>query len=370
MLNLFCGFSVPEATNRLRQRTEQPTIISMEKEVQNLVKSLNKKFGSSTVVGLGEPDTLTPADNVIPTGVPLLDNALGVGGLPRGRLVELYGPESSGKSTLALAIVAELHRRTENGLVLYVDAEHSLGADYCRAVGVDPNRLILHQPMSGEEAFNVARDATDTGQLDMVVFDSIAAMIPKAELEGEMEDHHMGARARMVGKGVNQLIGKAAQNNTLILCINQIRMKLGGYGNPETTPGGKALKFGATVRLEVRSPASMRIKEGKVPVGQRCRVIVKKNKAAPPGREAHFTIRYGHGVDNTLSLVEAAVEAGVWEKRGSWYKVPGGASLAQGEEAVCALLRENPDTAEQVRSDVAAVFRGDTPTGFEFDPNN
>ena len=281
----------------------------------------------------------------IPTGSVGLDIALGVGGLPRGRVIEIYGPESSGKTTLTLHAIAEAQRA--GGVCAFIDAEHALDVGYARKLGVRIEDLLVSQPDHGEQALEIADKLVGTGAIDLIVIDSVAALVPKAEIEGEMGDAHMGLQARLMSQALRKLTAATARNNTAVVFINQLRQQIGVvYGNPETTTGGNALKFYASVRLDIRKIGV--IKNGEQVVGNRARVKVVKNKVAPPFREAEFDILYGVGVNVPGEIVDLASTAGLFEKSGAYYSFKG-ERIAQGREKACAFIAEHPEVAHEVR---------------------
>jgi recombination protein RecA len=286
----------------------------------------------------GDPGDV-PRYDAIPTGSLNLDDALGIGGLPLGRIVEIYGPESSGKTTLTLHVIAEAQRR---GLVCaFIDAEHALDVVYAKSLGVDPTELLISQPDCGEQALEIADSLARTGVVKLIVVDSVAALIPKAELEGEMGDHHVGLQARLMSQAMRKLSGVAAQTGTLIVFINQLRHKIGvTFGSPEVTTGGNALKYYASVRLDIRRIATL--KDGETPIGSRTRVKVVKNKCAPPFARAEFEIGFGRGIDREAEILDRALELGVVAKAGSWFSWAD-RRLGQGRNNVIAWLRENPE---------------------------
>jgi recombination protein RecA len=296
------------------------------------------KLGSSTVVDVP----------VISTGSLALNKALGIGGLPRGRVIEIYGPESSGKTTLALHAVAEAQR--QGGVVAFIDAEHALDTSYARKLGVNCDDLLVSQPDTGEQALEIADMLVRSGALDIIVIDSVAALVPRAEIEGEMGDSHMGLQARLMSQALRKLTGTISKTRTSVIFINQIRMKIGVvFGNPETTTGGNALKFYASVRLDIRRIGS--IKDGQEIVGNRTRVRVVKNKMAPPFTEAEFDILYGEGISQTADLIDTGVMAGIIEKSGSWYSYDG-ERVGQGRRNAQNFLKDNPDIYNSVLNKV------------------
>ena len=317
-----------------------------KKALQTALAQIDKSFGKGTVMRLGD----RPEMNVeaIPTGSLALDAALGIGGVPRGRIIEIYGPESSGKTTLALHILAEAQKR--GGEVAFVDAEHALDPVYAAALGVDTDNLLVSQPDTGEQALEITDALVRSGAIDAVVVDSVAALVPKQEIEGEMGDTFVGLQARLMSQALRKLAGTIAKTNCVVIFINQLRMKIGVmYGNPETTTGGNALKFYASVRLDVRRIES--IKEGGNVIGNKTRVKVVKNKVAPPFREAVFEIMYGQGISKWGELVDLAVQMDIIQKSGSWFSM-GDERIGQGANAVKEYLINNPDIAAQVEAQV------------------
>ena len=326
---------------------EAPTPASDKKKaLQTAISQIEKNFGKGTVMRLGErPDMNVEA---IPTGSLALDAALGVGGVPKGRIIEIYGPESSGKTTLALHILAEAQKR--GGEVAFVDAEHALDPVYAAALGVDTENMLVSQPDTGEQALEITDALVRSGAVDAVVVDSVAALVPKQEIEGEMGDTFVGLQARLMSQALRKLAGTIAKTNCVVIFINQLRMKIGVmYGNPETTTGGNALKFYSSVRLDVRRVES--IKEGGNVIGNKTRVKVVKNKVAPPFKEAFFDIMYGEGISKWGELVDLAVQLDVVQKSGSWFSM-GEERIGQGKDAVKTFLQNNPDVAEVVEAQV------------------
>jgi len=329
------------------------------KALELAVGQIEKQFGKGSVMRLGADDKIQDID-AVSTGSLGLDVALGVGGLPRGRVVEIYGPESSGKTTLALQTVAEAQR--SGGVAAFVDAEHALDVGYARKLGVKTSDLLISQPDSGEQALEIAETLVRSGAIDILVVDSVAALVPRAEIEGEMGDSHMGLQARLMSQALRKLTGTIARSNTMVIFINQIRMKIGVmFGSPETTTGGNALKFYASVRCDIRRIAA--IKQGDQAIGSRTRVRVVKNKVAPPFREAEFDILYGVGINKAGELIDLGVEMGLVEKSGSWYSY-GEERLGQGRENSCEFLRENPKMAQEIetklRQDLGLTATGAT----------
>ncbi len=323
---------------------------SREKALDMAFNQINRQFGKGSIMRLGEGPG-TGAIEAISTGSVSLDAALGCGGVPRGRIVEIFGPESSGKTTIALQIIAEVQR--SGGMAAFVDAEHALDPIYAKALGVQTDNLIVSQPDTGEQALEIAEILTSSGSLGVVVIDSVAALVPKAELEGDMGDHHVGLQARLMSQALRKLTGVVHRSNTCFIFINQIRMKIGVmFGNPETTSGGNALKFYASVRLDIRRIAA--IKEGENNVGNRTRVRVVKNKLAPPFRTAEFDIMFGHGVSKEGDVLDLAVEKDIVAKTGSWYSY-GEERIGQGRENVKRFLSENADIFSEIERQVRAA---------------
>ena len=326
---------------------EAPTPASDKKKaLQTALAQIDKNFGKGTVMRLGD----RPEMNVeaIPTGSLALDAALGIGGVPKGRIIEIYGPESSGKTTLALHIVAEAQKR--GGEAAFVDAEHALDPVYAAALGVDTDNLLVSQPDTGEQALEITDALVRSGAVDVVVVDSVAALVPKQEIEGEMGDTFVGLQARLMSQALRKLAGTISKTNCVVIFINQLRMKIGVmYGNPETTTGGNALKFYASVRMDVRKVEA--IKEGGNVVGNKTRVKVVKNKVAPPFREAIFEIMYGQGISKWGELVDLAVQMDIVQKSGSWFSM-GDERIGQGANSVKEYLMNNPDIAEEVEAKV------------------
>ena len=313
------------------------------------VTQIERQFGKGAIMRLGEGAHLR-IDH-IPTGALALDIALGIGGVPRGRVVEMYGPESSGKTTLALHVVAEAQRN--GGQAAFVDAEHALDPVYAQALGVNTDELLLSQPDTGEQALEIADILVRSNALDVVVVDSVAALVPRAEIEGEMGDTHVGLQARLMSQALRKLTAGINRSSTTAIFINQLREKIGVvYGSPEVTPGGRALKFYSSVRIDVRRIEA--IKDGGVQIGNRVRARVVKNKVAPPFRTAEFDIMFGKGISREGSLLDVAVDEGIVKKSGAWYTFDGD-QLGQGREKAKAFLRENPDVAVQLQALVLAA---------------
>ncbi len=316
---------------------------SRERAISLAVSQIEKQFGKGAIMRLGE-DAITDDISVISTGSVGLDLALGIGGLPRGRVVEIYGPESSGKTTLALQVIAEAQRG--GGVSAFVDAEHALDVSYARKLGVKPEDLLISQPDHGEQALEIVDTLVRSNAIDVLVIDSVAALVPRAEIEGDMGDSHMGLQARLMSQALRKLTGTISKSRAVVVFINQIRMKIGVmFGNPETTTGGNALKFYASVRLDIRRLGV--IKRGDSVVGSRTRVKVVKNKVAPPFREAEFDITYGEGVSKEGELVDLGCDFGILEKSGAWYSFEGD-RIGQGRENAKQFLKDNPTIAENI----------------------
>jgi len=317
-----------------------------EKAIDAALAQIERQFGKGSVMRMGD-QTRAPIE-VIPTGAIALDVALGVGGLPRGRIVEVYGPESSGKTTVALHAVANAQRA--GGLAGFIDAEHALDPDYAKALGVDTDNLYISQPDNGEQALEIADTLIRSGALDIIVIDSVAALVPRAEIEGEMGDSHVGLQARLMSQALRKLTGALNHSKTTAIFINQLREKVGVmFGSPETTTGGRALKFYASVRLDVRRIETL--KDGQEAVANRTRVKVVKNKVAPPFRQAEFDIVYGEGISREGGLIDMGVEQGFVRKSGAWYTYESG-QLGQGKENARTYLKDNPDIANEIEKKI------------------
>ncbi|GAA1977962.1 recombinase RecA [Nocardioides panacihumi] len=317
-----------------------------EKALDAALANIEKQFGKGSVMRLGD-DSRAPLE-VIPTGAIALDVALGIGGLPRGRVVEIYGPESSGKTTVALHAVASAQRG--GGVVAFIDAEHALDPDYAKALGVDTDALLVSQPDSGEQALEIADMLIRSGALDLIVIDSVAALVPRAEIEGEMGDSHVGLQARLMSQALRKMTGALNGAGTTAIFINQLREKIGVmFGSPETTTGGRALKFYSSVRLDVRRIETL--KDGTDMVGNRTRVKVVKNKVAPPFKQAEFDIMYGKGISREGGLIDVGVEAGLIRKAGAWFTYEGD-QLGQGKENARNFLKDNPDLANEIEKKI------------------
>jgi recombination protein RecA len=321
--------------------------VNREKAIDLAVSQIERQFGKGAIMKLGEAGR--PKDHpVISTGSLGLDIALGIGGVPRGRVIEIYGPESSGKTTLALHIVAEAQKK--GGLGAYIDAEHALDLGYAKKLGVKTDDLLISQPDHGEQALEIAETLVRSGAIDVLVIDSVAALVPKAEIEGEMGDAHMGLQARLMSQALRKLTGTISRSNTVVIFINQIRMKIGVmFGNPETTTGGNALKFYASVRMDIRRIGAL--KDGDNIIGGRTRVKVVKNKMAPPFKEAEFDVLYGTGISRDGEILDLGSEMGVVEKSGAWYSFSG-ERIGQGREAAKQFLKEHSETAAQIMAKV------------------
>ncbi len=317
-----------------------------EKALETALNQIEKQFGKGAVMKLGQESTLNV--EAIPTGSLSLDIALGIGGVPKGRIVEIYGPESSGKTTVALHMVAEAQKR--GGTAVFIDVEHALDPVYARALGVDIESLLVSQPDTGEQALDICEALVRSGAIDIVVVDSVAAMVTKAEIEGEMGDSHMGVQARLMSQGLRKLTGAIGKSNCVAIFINQLREKIGViYGNPEVTPGGRALKFYSSVRLDVRRVEQ--IKVGGEVIGNRTRVKVVKNKVAPPFKEAEFDIMYGKGISRDGEILDAAVKLDIINKAGAWFSY-NNERIGQGRDNAREYLHDNPQLAEEIAAKV------------------
>ncbi len=317
-----------------------------QKAVDVAMTQIERQFGKGSIMKLG--DRVKVNVDVVPTGSISLDSALGVGGVPRGRITEIYGPESSGKTTLALHVVAEAQRG--EGLAAFVDAEHALDPIYAKKLGVDTTNLLVSQPDNGEQALEIVETLVRSGALDIIVVDSVAALVPKAEIEGEMGDAHMGLQARLMSQALRKLTGTVSKSNTSVIFINQVREKLGVmFGNPETTTGGRALKFYTSIRMDIRRIAT--IKEANEVVGNRTKVKVVKNKLAPPFREAEFDIMYAQGISREGDILDQAVTHNIVDKSGTWFSYKE-TRLGQGRENVKRFLKDNPDILDEIMKDL------------------
>lgn len=321
-----------------------------EKGLTSAIAQLEKKYGRGSIMNMG--NNLTQSVEAYSSGSLGLDIALGIGGLPKGRICEIYGPESSGKTTLALHLAAEVQKK--KGTVVFIDAEHALDIGYAKKLGVDTSKLLVSQPDCGEQALEICETLISSGSVDLVIVDSVAALVPRAEIDGEMGDQQPGMQARLMSKALRKLTALTSRYNCLILFINQIRMKIGVmFGSPETTTGGNALKFYSSVRLDVRKIAT--IKDNTDVTGNRTRVKVVKNKVAPPFREAEFDIVFNEGISLIGEIVDLGVEKGIIDKSGAWYAYKG-ERMGQGREGAKLFLRDNPDICEEVRGHILATF--------------
>ena len=319
-----------------------------QKALETCMAQIERTYGKGSIMRLGENTGIVV--EAIPTGSLSLDLALGIGGVPKGRIVEIYGPESSGKTTLALHIVAEAQKR--GGEVAFIDAEHALDPAYARALGVDIDSMLISQPDTGEQGLEICEALVRSGAIDVVVVDSVAALTPRAEIEGDMGDSHVGLLARLMSQALRKLAGSIAKTNCIVIFINQLREKVGVvYGNPEVTTGGRALKFYSSVRIDVRRTESL--KNGSEIIGNRTRARVVKNKVAPPFKEAEFDIMYGEGISKVGELVDLGVKLDLIQKSGSWFAM-GETRLGQGRDAVKQYLKENPEVAERIEADIRA----------------
>ena len=332
-----------------RMSVDSPSPASDRKRaLDTAIAQIEREFGKGSIMRLGENSHIVV--EAVPTGSLSLDIALGIGGVPKGRIIEIYGPESSGKTTLALHIVAEAQKR--GGEVAFIDAEHALDPTYARALGVDIDSMLISQPDTGEQGLEICEALVRSGAIDVVVVDSVAALTPRAEIEGDMGDSHVGLLARLMSQALRKLAGSISKTNCIVIFINQLREKVGVvYGNPEVTTGGRALKFYASVRIEVRRIEA--IKNGSEVVGNRTRAKIVKNKVAPPFREAEFEIMYGEGISKLGELVDLAVRLDIIQKSGSWFSM-GETRLGQGKDAVKKYLQDNPELADQIEADIRA----------------
>ncbi|OUU75611.1 MAG: recombinase RecA [Methylococcaceae bacterium TMED69] len=322
-----------------------------EKALKMALSQIEKQFGSGSIMRMGNENTVAPVD-AVSTGSLSIDIALGIGGFPRGRVVEIYGPESSGKTTLTLHAVAEIQKA--GGTAAFVDAEHALDPSYAEKVGVNVEDLLVSQPDTGEQALEITDMLVRSAAVDLVVVDSVAALTPKAEIEGDMGDTHVGLQARLMSQALRKLTGNIKRSNTLVIFINQIRMKIGVmFGNPETTTGGNALKFYSSVRLDIRRTGAL--KKGDEIIGNETRVKVVKNKVAPPFKQANFDIMYNEGISRQSELIELGVQNNIVEKTGAWYSYEGD-RLGQGKENVRIYLKENPELAQEIEHKIRSLF--------------
>ncbi len=328
-------------------RSDQQETMDKSKALAAALEHIDKAFGKGSVMRLGQRETAVEVE-AVSTGSIGLDIALGIGGLPRGRIVEVYGPESSGKTTLALHVVAEAQKK--GGICAFVDAEHALDPAYAGKLGVDVDEMLISQPDTGEQALEIADTLVRSGAVDVLVIDSVAALVPRAELEGEMGDSHVGLQARLMSQALRKLTSSISRSNCLVIFINQIRLKIGVmFGSPETTTGGNALKFYASVRLDIRRIGAIKVRDEVL--GNQTRVKVVKNKMAPPFRSVEFDIMYGEGISKTGELLDLGVDAGIVEKSGSWFS-HGGQRIGQGRENARAFLSENAEIGEAIETQI------------------
>lgn len=314
--------------------------------LENALKQIDKQFGKGTLMRLGDQEKIEM--EVIPTGSIALDSALGIGGVPKGRIIEIYGPESSGKTTVALHIIAQCQK--EGGIAAFIDAEHALDPVYARKIGVDVDNLLVSQPDYGEQALEICDALARSGAVDIIVVDSVAALTPRAEIEGEMGDSHVGLLARLMSQALRKMTGNISKNNTTMIFINQVREKIGVmYGNPETTTGGRALKFYASVRMEVRKGEAL--KRGTDIIGNRTKVKIVKNKVAPPFKQVEFDIMYGEGISNEGSIIDVGVELDIIRKSGAWYSYEG-EKIGQGRDNAKEYLKANPETCAEIEAKI------------------
>ncbi len=324
-----------------------------QKALDQAFKNIEKKYGKGSIMKMGEAPKV--AVSAIPTGAINLDIALGIGGIPRGRVIEIFGPESSGKTTLALHMIAEDQKQGQT--CAFIDAEHAMDAEYARNLGVDIDNLILSQPDTGEQGLDIAESLVRSGAVDLIIIDSVAALVPRAEIEGEMGDSHVGLQARLMSQALRRLTGVIAKSNTTVVFINQLREKVGVmFGSPETTTGGRALKFYSSVRLDIRRIKT--ITEGDNSIGSRTRVKVVKNKVAPPFKVVEFDIMYGTGISKSGVILDTAVEMDIVDKAGSWFSY-GGEKLGQGRENVKTYLEDNQDIMNEIEGKIRATLRDD-----------
>jgi recombination protein RecA len=335
-----------------KKEEKKDTKTDREKALELALSQIEKQFGKGAIMKLGQDVKVDI--QAIPTGALTLDMAIGIGGVPRGRVIEIFGPESSGKTTLSLSIIAQTQRL--GGVAAFVDAEHAFDPTYAKKIGLNLDDLLISQPDTGEQALEITETLVRSNAVDVVVVDSVAALVPKAEIEGEMGDSHMGLQARLMSQALRKLTGAINKSKTCAIFINQIREKIGVmFGNPETTPGGRALKFYASVRLDIRRIET--IKEGDTAVGNKVRVKVVKNKVAPPFKQAEFDIMFDEGISAAGSVLDAAIECGVIEKNGNWFSY-NGEKIGQGRDAVRAYLKNNPNRLKEVENKVREIKKG------------
>ncbi len=340
------------ADKKTKENTSAPEESGKNKALGLALESIEKQFGKGSIMKLGERQNVEV--ECIPTGALSLDIALG-GGIPKGRIIEIYGPESSGKTTMTLHVIAEIQK--QGGTAAFIDAEHALDPGYAKRIGVDTSSLLLSQPDNGEQALEIVETLVRSNAVDLIVVDSVAALVPRAEIEGDMGDSHMGLQARLMSQALRKLTGVISRSNCTVIFINQIRMKIGVmFGNPETTTGGNALKFYASVRMDIRRTAQ--IKQGDEIVGNRTKVKVVKNKIAPPFRIAEFDIMYNQGISKSGDILDLATEKDIVEKSGAWFAY-GGEKIAQGREAAKKFLDENPKVLEEIAKKVTAATKAE-----------
>ncbi len=336
------------------QKQEANISKDRQKAIELAIASIEKQYGKGTIMKMGEAVQGLPKEMIIPTGSISLDHALGIGGVPRGRVVEIFGPESSGKTTMTLHMIAEAQKL--GGIAAFIDAEHALDVNYARALGVNVDELLISQPDTGEQALEIADTLIRSASVDILVIDSVAALTPRAEIEGEMGDSHMGLQARLMSQALRKLTGSLARSRTTAVFINQIRMKIGVmFGSPETTTGGNALKFYSSIRLDIRRIASIKKGDSEV-LGNRCRVKVVKNKCAPPFRQCEFDMIYGKGVSRSGEIIDLGVVHNVIEKSGSWYSY-NGERLGQGRDQVMVIIEGNPKMMKTMSEQVLAAMK-------------
>lgn len=343
-----------------KKKTAETATDNKKKALDAAIAKLEKDFGKGTVMKLGDPAAQVAVET-IPTGSLSLDLALGLGGVPRGRVVEVYGPESSGKTTVTLHMVAEVQKR--GGIAGFIDAEHALDPVYARNIGVDVDNLYISQPDNGEQALEITETMVRSGAIDIVIVDSVAALVPKAEIDGDMGDSHVGLQARLMSQALRKLTGVISKSNCTVVFINQLREKVGiMFGNPETTTGGRALKFYSSVRLDVRRIEAL--KQGGEVIGNRTRVKVVKNKIAPPFKEAEFDIMFGEGISSVGDILDLAAENGIVNKSGAWYAYNGN-KIGQGRENAKQYLKDNPEICNEVEQKVRELFNLEVPQSAE-----
>ena len=329
--------------------------ISKDKSLEIAISQIEKEFGKGSIMRLGDTGAAMTDVVAISTGSMALDLALGIGGVPAGRIVEIFGPESSGKTTVCLHVIA--NAQAKGGKCAIIDAEHAIDPGYAKKIGVDIDNLLISQPNCGEDALNICDTLVRTNAIDVLVIDSVAALVPKAEIEGEMGDSHVGLQARLMSQALRKLTGAASRSKTCIIFTNQIREKIGVmFGNPETTPGGNALKFSASIRMDIRKPTVIKDPAGNI-IGNRARVKVIKNKMAPPFRVAEFDIMYNEGISKAGSLLDVATDMGILEKRGSWFSLDG-EQLGQGRDQTKALIAASPELQQKLMDRINAKIKG------------